>query len=143
MSHRKLNRVIYIAFIILFITSSAQAIEIDIVETVVKYDKTGVILEFYYNLDPVQRLKGIIFGASYIEEDILSLFDKCIDLKVKRIDFEHAELILPVVYYNDSAYFPGIKFREPVSEMKLIFPGNSSITLENVTEIPQAFYSIQ
>ena len=121
--------------------SNCKAVEIDIEKTIVKYDGDGVIVKFEYNLDPVQRLKGILFGASYIEEDILSLFETK-GPKVKRIDFEHAELLLPVVYYNSTAYFSGVKLTETLPEIILVFPGNATIIVENATEIPQAFYLI-
>lgn len=140
MSRKLQTGIVFVLFMIILSVTTAEAIEIDLKKTTARYDEDGVIVTFNYDLDPVQRLKGIIFGASYIEEDILSLFGD-VKLKVKRIDFEHAELLLPVVCYNDTAYFSGVKLNEALPELTLVFPGNSTVTVKNATEIPQAFYS--
>jgi len=119
-----------------------MATEVAIKEIMVKYGQSGVDVEFYYDLDPVQKLKGILFGAAYIEEDLMSLFNDTENLIVKKVDFESAKITIPVKQYNGFAYFSGIRFCKPVTNLTLIFPGNSSIKLESTYEIPETFYSI-
>jgi|Deesub1362A_J573_1020465.scaffolds.fasta_scaffold00879_3 hypothetical protein len=135
-------RLIITGLTLIILTNTAAATEVAIKEVLVKYDKSGVDIEFYYELDSVQKLKGILFGAAYIEEDLMSLFNDTENPIVKKVDFESAKITVPVKQYNGFAYFPGIKFCKHVSNLTLIFPGNSLIKLENTCEIPEAFYSI-
>lgn len=141
MNWRLLVRITAIIAILAFLTNTATATNITIEKINVRYESTNVSVEFYYRLDTLQQIKGFLFGANYIEEDLLSLFNDTSSLKVDRVGFNHAEIKMDVIKLNDTIYFPGEMLTEPVEDVTLFFPGNSTVKLNKTSRIPQAFYS--
>lgn len=142
MDLKLLIKITAIAAVLFICTSTAAATNVTIEKVNVNYDASNVSVEFYYQLDTVQKIKGFLFGAKYIEEDILSLFNNTGDITVDKVDFNHAEIDLDVVRLNDTIYFPGEELNEPVENVNLFFPGNSTSKLNSTSRIPQAYYSL-
>jgi len=136
----KIWKIMTLIFIIVSI-NTASAIEIPIEKTEVIFNPDNVTVVFHYKLDPVQAIKAFLFGAEDIEREITGLLERS-DYVIKKVDFNTAEICFNVSTSNERIYFPGVKLREPVPDMILIFPGNSSIELTNSTEIPQTYFYI-
>ncbi len=133
------RRAILALIFMLISVNTASALDISIEKAEVVYDPCNVTVIFHYNLDPVQALKAFLFGAKYIEEEICDLIDGS-EFVVKKVDFNSAEFCFAVNTSDECVYFPGVKLREPIQNMVLIYPGNSSVILLNSTEIPQTYF---
>jgi hypothetical protein len=132
-------RVILALIFMLISVNTVNALEISIEKAEVVYSPCNVTVVFHYDLDPVQALKAFLFGAEYIEEDLTSLFKEP-GFVVKKVDFNSAEFRFTVNTSGECVYFPGVELSEPIPNMVLIFPGNSSVVLYNSTEIPQTYF---
>ncbi len=142
MNLRLLVRITAIIALLVIFTNTALATNVTIEKVNVRYENSNVSVEFYYRLDALQQIKGFLFGAKYIEEDLLSLFNDTSNLKVDKVGFNNAEIKLDTINLNDTICFPGVTLNEPVENVTLYFPGNSTVKLNKTLRIPQAFYSL-
>lgn len=142
MDSKLLVRFTAIMAIIAISTTTAVATNVTIEKVNVKYTPSNVSMEFYYQLDTLQQIKGFLYGAEYIEEDLLSLFNGTSNITVDKVDFKHAEINMDIIRFNNTAYFPGEELNEPVENITLFFPGNSTVKLNKTSRIPEAFYSL-
>lgn len=143
MNLRLLVRITAIIALLIIGTNTAVATNVTIDKINVRYESSNVIFEFYYQLDTLQQIKGFLFGAEYIEKDILSLFNDTSDVTVDKVDFNYAKMNMEVIRFNNTIYFPGEELNEPVENVTLFFPGNSTVKLNRTSQIPQAFYSLK
>jgi hypothetical protein len=125
-----------LTLLIIFSTSAATT-GIAIEEAEVVYD-SNVTIMFHYNLNLAQKIKAFLFGASYIEDEIVSLLNTS-NFTVKKVDFDHAEFSFPILHLGDCTYFAGVELNVPIPVVTLIF-GNSSVKLFNLTKIPQIYF---
>lgn len=142
MNFRLLVRLTAIIAILAIFTNTALATNVTIEKVNVRYESSNVSVEFYYKLDTLQQIKGFLFGAKYIEEDLLSLFNDTSNLNVDQVGFNYAEIKMDIIKLNDTIYFPGETLNEPIEDVTLFFPGNSTFKLNRTSRIPQAFYSL-
>ncbi|MFO7967020.1 MAG: hypothetical protein R6U44_05415 [Archaeoglobaceae archaeon] len=140
MNLRLLVKITAIIALFAIFTNSAAATNVTIEKVDVRYESSNISVEFYYQLDTLQQIKGFFFGANYIEDDLLSLFNDSVNLKVDKVDLNNAEMRMDVIKLNDTTYFPGVMLTEPVENVTLYFPGNSTVNLNETSRIPQAFY---
>lgn len=143
MNLRLLVRITAIIALLIIGTNTAVATNVTIDKINVRYESSNVSVEFYYQLDTLQQIKGFLFGAEYIEKDILSLFNDTSDITVDKVDLNYAKMNMEVIRFNNTIYFPGEELNEPVENVTLFFPGNSTVKLNRTSQIPQAFYSLE
>lgn len=136
-------RITAIIALLIIGTNTAVATNVTIDKINVRYESSNVSVEFYYQLDTLQQIKGFLFGAEYIEKDILSLFNDTSDITVDKVDLNYAKMNMEVIRFNNTIYFPGEELNEPVENVTLFFPGNSTVKLNRTSQIPQAFYSLE
>lgn len=142
MNWRLLVKITAIFALLAVSTNTALATNVTIEEVDVRYESSNVSVEFYYQLDTLQQIKGFLFGAKYIEDDLLSLFNNTSKPEVDKVGFNRAEIKLDIIKLNDTIYFPGETLAEPIEDVTLFFPGNSTVKLNKTSRIPQAFYSL-
>lgn len=135
-------KTLFLISILIAAANSATASEVKISEVKVTYMPDRVNIEFKYQLDAIQKITGFLFGASYIKDEIVELFEDPDNLKINKINFEKAEFSIDVNNLGDIAYFSGTTFREPIHTVTLIFPGNSTVKMQDSSKIPEAYYSL-
>ena len=105
----------------------------------VHYGYTNVTVTINYELNDFQKLGVFLFGADQIEKDILKLINENeTKFEIEKIDINHAILKFNITDCGDYVYFSGVSLNEKVN-MKLIFPNNITVYLNDTDEIPAVY----
>jgi hypothetical protein len=104
----------------------------------VYYGQTNVTIVINYELNEVQKLGVILFGANEIKDEILGLLNGTYNFEIEKIDLKHAVLKFNTTDCGDYVFFPGVKLNHKV-DMRLVFPNNVTITVNGSDEIPQVY----
>jgi len=142
MNFGRVVKALFMVSILIATANLATASEVKIDEVKVTYMPDRVNIEFKYQLDAIQKITGFLFGASYIKDEIIGIFEEPEKLRINKIGFDRAEFSLDARNLGDIAYFSGTSFSEPIPTVTLIFPGNSTVKMLDSSKIPEAYYSL-
>ena len=103
------------------------------------------IFEVNYTLDSFAKLYVLALGCSYIEPDLISLFQSYNDVKTIRANPDSAALLVRGAGKNISGYylFDSRPLGVRVAKFTVLYPGGLFRTYHNVTSTPNVFFGIK
>jgi len=116
--------------------AAALLVVLTITSMNVSYGYSNVTVTINYKLNGIQKIGVVLFGAEEIKDEIMKMIDG--RFRIERVGMSSAVITFNVTDFGDYVYFPGAKLHEDVNAT-LTFPGNLSIRVADINEIPAAY----
>jgi len=103
----------------------------------VHYGYSNVTVTINYELNDVQKLGVILFGANEIKDEVIKLINGT-NFEIEKVDLNQAVLKFNTTDYGSYIYFQGVKLNQKV-DLKLVFPNKVTMFLNGTDEIPAVY----